>query len=120
MILVFKFRVGLIFHGQSGNTWQSVNASEMCPLYLPPCAPLSSISCMAVTEEGQTFKVSAQAGSLPMILETGRLAQLASGAVEASIGDTKVLVTAVSANTRSPTADFLPLLVSLAYPYPSW
>jgi polyribonucleotide nucleotidyltransferase len=44
-------------------------------------------------------------------IETGRMAKQASAAVFVKYGDTRVLVTAVSADTPRPGADFLPLTV---------
>src|SRR5919204_2129215 len=46
-----------------------------------------------------------------LVLETGRVAKQADGAVLASYGDTVVLATAVSSHTAKPGTDFLPLTV---------
>ncbi|HZS12707.1 MAG TPA: polyribonucleotide nucleotidyltransferase [Nitrospirales bacterium] len=46
-----------------------------------------------------------------LVLETGRVAKQADGAVLASYGDTVVLATAVSSHTAKPGIDFLPLTV---------
>jgi len=48
---------------------------------------------------------------LPYIMETGRLAKQANGAVLASQGDTVVLATAVTSGKPREGADFLPLMV---------
>ncbi len=50
-------------------------------------------------------------GGRKLVLETGRLARQADGAVLASYGDTVVLATVVAARARQPGADFFPLTV---------
>ncbi len=50
-------------------------------------------------------------GGRPMVLETGRLARQAGGAVFVRYGDTAVLVTATMANFIRPGIDFFPLTV---------
>ena len=55
--------------------------------------------------------VSAQFGALPIIIETGKLAKLADGAVTVRYGDTLVIVTAVSATKIKEGQDFFPLTV---------
>ncbi len=54
--------------------------------------------------------VSAQFGALPIIIETGKLAKLADGAVTVRYGDT-LIVTAVSATKIKEGQDFFPLTV---------
>jgi polyribonucleotide nucleotidyltransferase len=56
-------------------------------------------------------KVETQINGMTFGLETGRLAKQASGSVLASVGETVVLVTAVSAAEIKEGVDFLPLLV---------
>ncbi|MGQ9499745.1 MAG: polyribonucleotide nucleotidyltransferase [Dissulfurimicrobium sp.] len=56
-------------------------------------------------------KVEAQINGMTFCLETGRLAKQASGSVVVSVGETVVLVTAVSAPEIKERVDFLPLLV---------
>ena len=51
-------------------------------------------------------------GGRPLILESGRLARQADGAVLASYGETTVLCTAVAARTVRPGQDFFPLTVN--------
>jgi polyribonucleotide nucleotidyltransferase len=46
-----------------------------------------------------------------LILETGRMAKLADGAVTARYGDTVVLATAVASKVARAGVDFLPLTV---------
>ena len=46
-------------------------------------------------------------------LETGKLAQLADGAVVATLGDTMILVTATGSKSVRPGADFFPLTVDI-------
>ncbi len=55
-------------------------------------------------------KVEIELNGLPFSLETGRLAKQANGAVLASLGDTKVLVTAVTSGEPREGIDFLPLM----------
>ncbi len=55
--------------------------------------------------------VSASFGALPIIIETGKLAKLADGAVTVRCGDTIVIVTAVSATKIKDGQDFFPLTV---------
>ena len=50
-------------------------------------------------------------GGRKLVLETGKLARQADGAVVASYGDTVVLCTVVGARTRNPNFDFFPLTV---------
>jgi len=51
-------------------------------------------------------------GGRPLVLESGRLARQADGAVLASYGETTVLCTAVAAKTIKPGQDFFPLTVN--------
>jgi polyribonucleotide nucleotidyltransferase len=51
-------------------------------------------------------------GGRPLILETGKVARQADGAVLVTYGDTTVLVTAVGAKTAKPGQDFFPLTVN--------
>ena len=51
-------------------------------------------------------------GGKQLILETGKIARQADGAVLASVGETTVLCTAVGAKTARPGADFFPLTVN--------
>ncbi len=50
-------------------------------------------------------------GDTPVVLETGRIARQASGAVVVSMGDTVVLVTCVASKNADPDRDFFPLTV---------
>lgn len=50
-------------------------------------------------------------GDTPVVLETGRIARQASGAVVVSMGDTVVLVTCVASRNADPNRDFFPLTV---------
>lgn len=50
-------------------------------------------------------------GGRKLILETGRIARQADGAVLATMGETAVLATVVSAKSPRPGIDFLPLTV---------
>jgi polyribonucleotide nucleotidyltransferase len=51
-------------------------------------------------------------GDRPLVLESGRLARQADGAVLASYGETTVLCTAVATRTVKPGQDFFPLTVN--------
>jgi polyribonucleotide nucleotidyltransferase len=51
-------------------------------------------------------------GGRPLVLESGRLARQADGAVLATYGDTTVLCTAVAARAVKPGQDFFPLTVN--------
>ena len=51
-------------------------------------------------------------GGRPLVLESGRLARQADGAVLASYGETVVLCTAVAARSVKPGQDFFPLTVN--------
>jgi polyribonucleotide nucleotidyltransferase len=52
-------------------------------------------------------------GERPIVLETGKLAKQAGGAVTARLGDTTILSTAPRAHTPPPGATFLPLSVDI-------
>ncbi len=54
---------------------------------------------------------SAKSGEHDVVISTGRLAQLAGGAVTVRIGDTVVLVTATASKQPRPDIDFFPLSV---------
>ncbi|MBC2857597.1 polyribonucleotide nucleotidyltransferase [Stappia sp. 28M-7] len=51
-------------------------------------------------------------GGRPLVLETGKVARQADGAVLATYGETKVLATIVSAREPKPGQDFFPLTVN--------
>jgi polyribonucleotide nucleotidyltransferase len=57
-------------------------------------------------------KVEIEWGGRPLILETGKIARQADGAVLATYGETVVLATVVSAKTQKPGQDFFPLTVN--------
>src|SRR6202021_2879391 len=56
-------------------------------------------------------------GGRKLVLETGRVARQADGAVLANYGETVVLATAVSAHTQKPGIDFFPLTVNYQEKY---
>jgi polyribonucleotide nucleotidyltransferase len=58
-----------------------------------------------------TVKVETQIGAKPMILETGKLAEQAGGAVTVRFGDTVVLATATASKAPREGIDFFPLTV---------
>ena len=51
-------------------------------------------------------------GGTRLVLETGKVARQADGAVMVSLGETSVLCTAVAAQTAKPGQDFFPLTVN--------
>ncbi|MDD5201414.1 MAG: polyribonucleotide nucleotidyltransferase, partial [Terrimicrobiaceae bacterium] len=55
--------------------------------------------------------VTAHAGQNPIVIETGKLARLADGAVTVRSGETIVMVSAVSATTIKEGQDWFPLTV---------
>ncbi|TCD16352.1 polyribonucleotide nucleotidyltransferase [Oricola cellulosilytica] len=57
-------------------------------------------------------KVEIEWGGRPLILETGKVARQAHGAVMATYGETVVLATVVSAKAPKPGQDFFPLTVN--------
>src|SRR5690606_24948138 len=57
-------------------------------------------------------KVEIEWGGRPLILETGKIARQADGAVLATYGETVVLATVVSAKEPKPGVDFFPLTVN--------
>ncbi len=57
-------------------------------------------------------KVEIEWGGRPLILETGKIARQADGAVLATYGETMVLATVVSAKEPKPGFDFFPLTVN--------
>ncbi|MFC7065693.1 polyribonucleotide nucleotidyltransferase [Brucella rhizosphaerae] len=59
-----------------------------------------------------THKVEIEWGVRPLILETGKIARQADGAVLATYGETVVLATVVSAKEPKPGQDFFPLTVN--------
>tara|TARA_R110002126_G_scaffold237036_3_gene380603 strand:- start:336 stop:2519 length:2184 start_codon:yes stop_codon:yes gene_type:complete len=59
-----------------------------------------------------THKVEIEWGGRPLILETGKIARQADGAVMATYGETVVLATVVSAKKAKPGQDFFPLTVN--------
>ncbi|WP_346907185.1 polyribonucleotide nucleotidyltransferase [uncultured Roseibium sp.] len=57
-------------------------------------------------------RVEVEWGGRPLVLETGKIARQADGAVMATYGETKVLATVVSAKQPKPGQDFFPLTVN--------
>ena len=51
-------------------------------------------------------------GGRPLVLETGRIARQADGAVLATYGETTVLATVVAERSAKPGLDFFPLTVN--------
>lgn len=60
----------------------------------------------------QTHKIEIEWAGRPLILETGKIARQADGAVLATYGETVVLATVVSAKEPKPGQDFFPLTVN--------
>ena len=59
-----------------------------------------------------SHKVEIEWGGRPLILETGKIARQADGAVVATYGESVVLATVVSAKQPTPGRDFFPLTVN--------
>ena len=59
----------------------------------------------------QEYRKSLDWGGRPLVLETGKIARQADGAVLASLGETKVLCTVVYERSAKPGIDFFPLSV---------
>ena len=62
------------------------------------------------------YSVTVEVGGRPLILETGKIAKQANGAITARYGDTVVLTTACMASTANDR-DFLPLDCGLSRKY---
>src|SRR5207249_1401487 len=60
----------------------------------------------------QVYRKELMWGGRPLILETGKLARQADGAVVATYGETTVLCTAVAMKSAKPGQDFFPLTVN--------
>src|ERR1700736_752952 len=60
----------------------------------------------------QVYRKELMWGGRPVVLETGRLARQADGAVLATYGETTVLCTAVAMKAAKPGQDFFPLTVN--------
>src|ERR1700723_1228836 len=60
----------------------------------------------------QVFRKELDWGGRRLVLETGKIARQADGAVLATYGETTVLCTAVAAKTAKPGQDFFPLTVN--------
>ncbi|MDA9824947.1 polyribonucleotide nucleotidyltransferase [Alphaproteobacteria bacterium] len=58
------------------------------------------------------FRKELEWGGTKLVLETGKVARQADGAVMLSLGETKVLCTAVAAQSPKPGQDFFPLTVN--------
>ncbi|MEL6318345.1 MAG: polyribonucleotide nucleotidyltransferase, partial [Pseudomonadota bacterium] len=56
-------------------------------------------------------------GGEPLVLETGKIARQADGAVLATLGETTVLATVVAAREMKPGQDFFPLTVNYQEKY---
>src|ERR1700692_1398793 len=60
----------------------------------------------------QVYRKELDGGARPLVLETGKIARQADGAVLATYGETTVLCTAVAAKTARAGQDFFPLTVN--------
>src|ERR1700720_3572671 len=60
----------------------------------------------------QVYRKELMWGGRPLVIETGKLARQADGAVLATYGETTVLCTAVAMKTAKPGQDFFPLTVN--------
>ena len=60
----------------------------------------------------EEYRQELELGGTKLVLESGKIARQADGAVMASLGDTKVLCTAVGEKAPKPGIDFFPLTVN--------
>ena len=60
----------------------------------------------------KVFRKEMEWGDTTLVLETGKVARQADGAVMVTLGETKVLCTAVAAHSAKPGQDFFPLTVN--------
>jgi polyribonucleotide nucleotidyltransferase len=58
------------------------------------------------------FRKEVEWGNTKLVMETGKIARQADGAVMVSLGETRVLCTAVAAHSPKPGQDFFPLTVN--------
>ena len=58
------------------------------------------------------FRKELELGDTKLVMETGKVARQADGAVMVSLGETRVLCTAVAAHSPKPGQDFFPLTVN--------
>lgn len=105
-------------------SWGRIAGSSFCelPVVLPMACPPTRKAASAFIaldkafHRGQdmfnTHKVEIDWGGRPLILETGKIARQADGAVLATYGETVVLATVVSAKEPKPGQDFFPLTVN--------
>src|SRR3954471_20093939 len=78
---------------------------------------LASLNRREKTEMFDIHRVELDWGGRPLILETGKIARQADGAVVATYGETKVLATVVAAKQPREGVDFLPLTVDYQEKY---
>ena len=60
----------------------------------------------------EEYRQELELGGAKLVLQSGKIARQADGAVMASLGDTKVLCTAVGEKTPKPGIEFFPLTVN--------
>src|SRR5690606_5789097 len=84
---------------------------------LPRAAALPHKKDSLMTINFDHHKVELDWGGQPLTLETGKVARQADGAVLATLGETVVLATVVSAKTPKPGQDFFPLTVNYQEKY---
>ncbi len=93
---------------------------EFAGVTTPPTFPLIPAEWKDKTPMPINFdhhKVELNWGGQPLTLETGKIARQADGAVLATLGETVVLATVVSAKTPKPGQDFFPLTVNYQEKY---
>src|SRR5438552_9118873 len=78
---------------------------------------LASLNRREKTEMFDIHRIELDWGGRLLILETGKIARQADGAVVATYGETKVLATVVAAKTPREGVDFLPLTVDYQEKY---
>ena len=92
------------------------------PEFVGPClarvpAPAAEWKANVMPINFDHHKVELNWGGQPLTLETGKIARQADGAVLATLGETVVLATVVSAKTAKPGQDFFPLTVNYQEKY---
>src|SRR5690606_38912601 len=82
-----------------------------------PASPAEWKDDTSMTINFDHHKVELNWGGQPLTLETGKIARQADGAVLATLGETVLLATVVSAKSAKPGQDFFPLTVNYQEKY---
>src|SRR6218665_1896137 len=84
---------------------------------IPRSRALDRMESQNMTINFDHHKVELNWGGQPLTLETGKIARQADGAVLATLGETVLLATVVSAKSAKPGQDFFPLTVNYQEKY---